>query len=128
MEIELITTKKQYREYLEEAKKLTLKDPPLNTPAGKKLSLLTLVIKDYEKKHFAPARKPTPIESIKFRMEQQGLRQVDLVPYIGSSGRVSEVLSGKRSLTLGMIKRLSRGLGIPADFLLSEEDEETKAA
>lgn len=63
---------------------------------------------------------PDPIEAIKFRMNQQGMKQVDLVPYIGNKSKVSEVLSGKRPLSLAMIRRLNEGLGIPAGVLLQE--------
>lgn len=60
-----------------------------------------------------------PIDAIKFRMEQQGLTQKDLEPFIGSSGRVSEVLNHKRGLSLPMVKRLHEGLNIPYESLLS---------
>jgi len=81
------------------------------------LEVLVLVIADYETKHCS-IMPPDPIEAVKFRMEQQGLKQVDLVPFIGSRSRVSEVLSGKRELSLSMRQRLHKGLGIPATSLL----------
>ncbi|MCI5143087.1 MAG: ImmA/IrrE family metallo-endopeptidase, partial [Candidatus Electrothrix sp. ATG1] len=64
---------------------------------------------------------PDAVSAIKFRMEQEGLQQKDLVPYIGSKSKVSEVLSGKRSLSLNMIRKLSTGLGITAEVLLQEQ-------
>jgi HTH-type transcriptional regulator/antitoxin HigA len=63
---------------------------------------------------------PDPVEAIRARMEQQHLRPADLEPFIGSSGRVSEVLNRRRQLTLPMIRRLERGLGIPARVLVQE--------
>ena len=65
-----------------------------------------------------PADSPSPIEAIKFRMEQAGLSISDMQPYIGSSNRVYEVMSGKRALSLAMIRRLHAGLHIPADVLI----------
>jgi len=76
-----------------------------------------LSLKAYEHKHF-PIGVVDPVEAIKFRMEQQGLTQKDLEPYIGSSGRVSEVLNHKRRLSLQMVKRLHDGLHIPYESLL----------
>ncbi len=81
------------------------------------MELLFLVIGDYEEKHF-PMDSPDPIEVIKFMMDQQGLKKKDLIPYIGSASKVTEVLNGARSLSLSMIRRLSEGLGIPADILI----------
>jgi HTH-type transcriptional regulator/antitoxin HigA len=83
------------------------------------LKILAVLAQDWEAAHFPPGP-PDPIEAIKFRMEQQGLKQADLVPYFGSRSKVSEVLSGKRPLSLAMIRRLHHGLGIPAKSLLRE--------
>ena len=96
-------------------------DPDRGTPEADELELLTLLIQDYESRQ-VPASLPDPIEAIKFRMEQQQLTQRDLIPYIGSRSKVSEVLSGKRTLTLSMIRALHRNLGIPANVLLQERD------
>ena len=78
-----------------------------------------MLIQGYESKRVS-ARPPDPLEAIRFRMEQQRLTQRDLVPFIGSRSKVSEILSGKRPLTLSMIRALHRGLGIPAESLLQE--------
>jgi HTH-type transcriptional regulator / antitoxin HigA len=83
---------------------------------------LALLVQDYEARNFAQAI-PDPIEAIRFRMEQQCLSQRDLVPYFGSRSKVSEVLSGKRPLTLTMIRALHKKLGIPARALLHDRDE-----
>ena len=88
-----------------------------NTPQGEELELLSLLVHDYEEKVF-PIDKPDPVVAIRFRMEQQGLKPGDLIPFLGSRSRVSEVLSGRRGLSLKMIRALVRGLGIPAEVLL----------
>ena len=87
------------------------------TPEGDLLDVLATLIEAYEIKRW-PMPAPSPIDAIEFRMEQQGLTRKDLEPMIGSRTRVSEVLSGKRGLSLAMIRRLSAGLGIPADVLI----------
>ena len=89
------------------------------TVEGDEFELWVTLVEIYEEKHF-PIDLPDPISAIRFRMEQAGLRQVDLVPYIGSRSRVSEVLNGKRKLSLSMIRRLHEGLGIPAEVLLHQ--------
>ena len=89
-----------------------------NTRSWRKEVLVTL-IEAYENKHHA-ITPPDPIEAIKFRMEQQNLNTRDLEAYIGSSGRVSEVLNRKRPLSLRMIKRLHDGLSIPYESLLAD--------
>ena len=81
--------------------------------------ILVTLIEAYENKHY-PINPPDPIAAIKFRMEQQGLTARDLEAYIGSSGRVSEVLNRKRPLSLRMIKRLHEGLHIPYESLLAD--------
>lgn len=89
------------------------------TPEADELEVLSILIEKYEDEHY-PIAPSDPIEAIKFRMEQQGLTQRDLEPYIGSSGRVSEVLNRKRKLSLNMIRRLHEGLKIPYESLLAE--------
>lgn len=88
-----------------------------DSPEGDKLDVLATLVERYEETHF-PIEAPDPIEAIKFIMEQQGLTRHDLEPYIGSRGRVSEVLTGKRGLSLDMIRGLRDALGIPADVLI----------
>jgi HTH-type transcriptional regulator/antitoxin HigA len=92
-------------------------DAKAGTSEGDELELLSLLVQAYEDKAF-PIDKPDPIAAIRFRMEQQGLEASDLVPLIGSRSRVSEVLSGRRSLSLRMIRALTDGLGISADVLI----------
>ncbi len=81
--------------------------------------ILVTLVEAYENRHY-PIGPADPIEAIKFRMEQQGLVAKDLEPYLGSSGRVSEVLNRQRPLSLRMIKRLHDGLKIPDESLLSQ--------
>lgn len=89
------------------------------TPKADERDVLVTLIEAYENKHY-PITPPDPVDAIKFRMEQQGLTPRDLEPYIGPSGRVSEVLNRKRPLSLRMIKQLHEGLRIPYESLLSD--------
>src|SRR6266576_7086378 len=95
-------------------------DPAPGSPVADELEVLAHLVEDYEKKNHDIGL-PSPLEAIRFRMEQQNLRPRDLVPYLGSASRVSEVLGGKRQLSVQMIRNLSQGLGIPAEVLLGEQ-------
>ncbi len=86
---------------------------------GDKLDVLATLIEVYETKHFA-IDVPDPISAIEFRMEQQGLNRGDLQSLIGPRGRVAEILSGKRDLSINMIRRLHESLGIPAEVLIKQ--------
>lgn len=88
-----------------------------DSPEGEELELLSLLVEKYEQENH-PMSAPNPIEAIKFRMEQMNLRQTDIAPLFGSKTRVSEVLHGKRPLTLRMITLLNRYLGIPLESLV----------
>ena len=104
-----------------EIEKLLASDPEPDSKEGEALKILALFVEDFEK-GTSLQLKPDPIDAILFRMEQQKLSQRDLVPFIGSRSKVSEVLSRKRQLTLSMIRALHNGLGIPADSLIREQD------
>ncbi len=119
--IKVIKTEQDYQEALKLVEELMSRDPNPDSTEGEQLSLLSALIEDYEAKTF-PEVLPDPIEAIKFRMEQSGLKPTDLVPYIGSRSRVSEILSGKRQLTLDMVRALSDGLGIPAKVLIRKPE------
>ncbi len=93
-----------------------------NSSVGEELELLSLLVEKYEQQHY-PIKPPTPIGAIKFRMEQMNLKQVDIAPLLGGKTRVSEVLHGKRPLTLKMIILLNRYLGIPLESLVSGNTE-----
>lgn len=88
------------------------------TPEADEMEVLATLVESYENRHY-PIGPADPVDAIKFRMDQQGLAAKDLEPFIGSSGRVSEVLNRKRSLSLRMVQRLHHGLKIPYDSLLS---------
>lgn len=94
-------------------------DAELNTPEGDELEVLITLVHAYEEEHFK-IEAPDPIEAIKFRMEQQGMTDRDLVPFLGQRGRVSEILNKKRGLSLNMIRKLHEGLNIPFDSLMSK--------
>lgn len=89
----------------------------LGTEESDELEVLATLVDAYETRHF-PIDTPDPIAMIRFQMEQQGMTRKDLEPLIGSRARVSEVLNGKRALTLPMIRRLHLGLRIPVDLLV----------
>ena len=97
----------------------SLLDATPNSDAFDELEVLATLVDNYETKHYA-IDTPDPIEAIKFRMEQEGLIQNDLVPLFGNKSRVSEVLNKKRKLTLDMIRNLNRQLNIPFENLLGE--------
>ena len=109
----------QYHKYLEEINNLIDQDPDPSTPEGERIFFLSSVIKEYESKKFF-FKKPTVIEAIFFRMEEQNLKKKDLVPYMGSKRKVSDILSGKSNLTVSMIRDLNHFLGIPLDVLVQE--------
>lgn len=113
----VIKTTKDYERALARVEDLFASKP--NTPEGDELELWLLLVETYENKIF-PISLPDPIEAIRFRMEQADLKQKDLIPLLGSKGKVSEVLSGKRELSLTMIRKLVNELGIPASVLLQE--------
>jgi HTH-type transcriptional regulator / antitoxin HigA len=96
-----------------------LMDAQPGTSEGDRLDVLVTLVEAYEARHWE-IDLPDPVEAIRIRMEDKNLRQVDLVPMIGSRGRVSEVLSRKRDLTLPMIRRLAKGLDLGADVLIQE--------
>ena len=117
IDVKLIKTPEEHEKVLKRIEELFDAEP--DTPEGDELELLVTLLELYEKEKY-PIFSPDPISAIKFRMEQQGLKNKDLIPYIGSKSKVSEVLSGKRALSLNMIRKLNEGLGIPAEVLIQE--------
>jgi len=124
--IKFIKTESDYKEALDLIKVLLSHDPDPNSDEGEQLSLLSTLVQDYEARSL-PESLPSPIDAIKFRMEQADLKPADLIPYIGSRGRVSEILSGKRPLTLEMVRALEVGLGIPAKVLIRKPEIESNS-
>jgi HTH-type transcriptional regulator/antitoxin HigA len=115
MEIKPIRTKADYRSALKTIEDLMT--ARRDTPEGERLDVLATLVEAYERKHY-PLDAPDPVAAIKFEMERKGLVARDLEPMIGRSNRVYEVLNRKRPLTLQMIWKLHRGLGIPAESLI----------
>ena len=115
MDIRPIKSEADYEQAL--ARIATLMDAERDTDAGDELDVLTTLVEAYEAQHF-PIEAADPVEAILFRMEQQGLSRKDLEPYLGSRQRVSEVLNRRRALSLGMIRRLHKELGIPLENLI----------
>jgi len=119
MNIKPIRTKADYRASLKAIESLMHARP--KTPEGERLDVLVTLVESYEREHF-PLDLPSPVEAIKFVMDQRGLTIKDLEPMIGRSNRVYEILNNKRPLTLKMIWRLHLGLGIPAASLIRPPD------
>jgi HTH-type transcriptional regulator / antitoxin HigA len=117
MDIRPIRTEAERAAALEEIAALMASDPEPGTPEGDKLDILATLFQAYEGTHF-PIEAADPVEAIKFRMDQQGLTVHDLVPMIGRLNRVQEVLARRRPLTMPMVWRLHRELGIPAESLI----------
>ncbi|MCP4360102.1 MAG: transcriptional regulator [Chloroflexi bacterium] len=115
MDIRPIRTEADHDIALKEIERLW--DAPYGSPEGDKLDILVTLVEAYEEKHY-PILPPDPIEAIIHYMESQNLSRHDLEPYIGSRGRVSEVLNRRRTLSLNMIRKLQNGLGISADILV----------
>ena len=116
MEIRPIKSEADYRSALAEIE--TLMASAADTPAGERLDVLVTLVEAYEARHF-PLDLPDPVEAIRYAMDQKGLSVRDLEPMIGRSNRVYEVLNRKRPLTLRMVWRLHKGLGIPAECLIA---------
>lgn len=120
MKTKILKTEQEYNEACERIYTLinsTDKAIEPNSPEGEEIELLSLLVEKYEQEHY-PVEAPNPIEAIKFRMEQMNLKQSDVAPLFGGKTRVSEVLHGKRPLTLKMITLLNRYLGIPLESLV----------
>lgn len=117
MQLRPIRTKREYETALKEAEKLW--NARKGTPEADRLVVLVLLIEAYEREHL-PIPAPDPIELLLHVMEARGLERKDLEPFIGSRARVAEVLNRVRPLTIDMIRRLSSGLGLPADVLIKD--------
>jgi HTH-type transcriptional regulator/antitoxin HigA len=117
MDIHPIKTDRDYRRALKAVE--SLMDARPNTPDGDRLDVLATLVDAWERRHH-PIDPPDPVAAIHFAMEQRGLSRADLEEYLGSRARVAEILNRKRSLTLPMIRRLHKGLGIPAEVLIGD--------
>jgi HTH-type transcriptional regulator/antitoxin HigA len=121
-ELRPIRNEKEYAEVLAEVSAFVDNEPKRGTKDADRFELLLMLVEAYEAKHYSIAP-PDPIEVIKYRMEQAGLKPKDLQPMIGGLNRVYEILNRKRPLTLKMIWKLHSMLGIPADSLIQQDDE-----
>ena len=117
MKPKIIKTEAEHAEAMARVEEIF--DAKPGTPEGDELELLTMLVEQYENEAF-PIDLPDPVAAIRFRMEQQGLKNKDVVRFFGSASKVSEVLSGQRSLSLTMIRNLADGLKIPAEVLIGK--------
>ena len=117
MHIKPIKTEADHRAALARIDELWEAEP--NSPEGDELEVLVTLVDAYEETHF-PIDVPDPIEAIRFRMEQQGLEDKDLIAFLGQRSRVTEVMNRKRGLSITMIRKLHDGLKIPLECLVKE--------
>jgi len=117
MNIKPIKTESDYKKAIERLE--VIFDAEKGTKEGDELEILSILIEKYEADNF-PIEMPDPIEAIKFRMEQLGIKQKDLAEIVGFKSRVSEILNKKRKLTVEMIRNLSQKLNIPSDVLIQK--------
>jgi HTH-type transcriptional regulator / antitoxin HigA len=115
--IKPIKNNQQYELALGRIYTLMQSDIKANTPESDELEILSVLVKEYEHTHF-PMPKPNPLEAIKFRLEQKGMSENKLTEILGNRSRKSEILSGKRKLSLAMIRKLNEVLNIPAEVLI----------
>lgn len=118
MEIKPIRSEIDYQAALKEIERLIESQP--GTPEGDRMDVLVTLVEAYEARHFPIPEPDDPVQVLEYYMESRGLTRSDLIAYLGSKERVSEVLNRKRGLSLQMIQRLHAGLGIPADLLVGK--------
>ena len=118
MKLKPIRTNQEYENYLDWVDKQFEKKVKRNSPDGENLQVVLLLIKEFEDKNY-PVPTPDPIDAIKLKMEEMGVKSKDLVGKIGSKGYISSILSKKKPLTLELARIFHRELGIPAEVLLS---------
>jgi len=118
MKLKPIKSKKEYESFLEWVDKQFDKKVKPNSPDGEVLQVALLLIKQYEDKNY-PIPTPDPLQAIRMKMEEKGIKNKDLVGKIGTKGYISAILSGKKPLTLELAKVFHRELGVPATVLLS---------
>jgi HTH-type transcriptional regulator/antitoxin HigA len=120
MEIKPIRSEADYQAALKEIERLIESQP--GTPKGDLMDVLVTLVEAYEAKNFPIPEPDDPVQVLEYYMESRGLSRSDLIAFLGSKERVSEVLNRKRRLSLLMIQRLHAGLGIPADLLVGKQD------
>ncbi len=125
VEIKPIRTESDYQATLKEIENLMEAQP--GTPKGDRLEVLVTLAEAYEAKQYPIPEPNDPVAVLEYYMETRGLTRADLIPYLGSKERVSEVLNRKRGLSLEMIRRLHAGLGIPADLIMGKPSHKAPA-
>lgn len=125
MDIQPIRSEADYQAALKEIDRLTDSRP--GTSDGDRIEVLATLVEAYETKHFPIPDPDDPVEVLEYYMESRGLSRSDLIAYLGSKERVSEVLNRKRGLSLEMIRRLHNGLGIPTDLILGRNSRPKRA-
>ena len=121
MNIKILKTEIEYEAALKQIDSLMDAEP--GSVEEEELELLSILVEKYEHENF-PIDLPDPVEAILFRMEQEGLSRKDMINYMGSQSKVSEVFNYKRPLSLSMIRKLSDGLNIPAEVLIQKPESE----
>jgi len=124
VKLKVLKNEKEHKKALEQVEALW--DAPKGSAKSEELELWAALIEEYEDKHH-PIEAPDPIEAVKFRMEQMGLKPSDLAKFLGGRGRVSEVLNRKRPLSVNMMRSLYQNLHIPAESLLAEPQAKYRA-
>ncbi len=119
MDIKPIRSESDYEAALKEIESLLDSQP--GSPEADRMDILVTLVEAYEAKHFPIPNPDDPVEVLEYYIESRGLSRSDLLPYLGSKERVSEILNRKRGLSLEMIRRLHAGLGIPADLLVGKQ-------
>jgi len=115
--VRLIKNEQQYEETLMRVYALLQKDLKPDSKESDELEILSILVKEYENEHY-PVAQPNPLEAIRFRLEQMNMSEADLSEILGARSRKSEILSGKRKLSLSMIRKLKEKLNIPAEVLI----------
>ena len=116
MNLKPIKNDEQYYKALERLAEIF--DAPINSQEGDEAEILSILIENFENEHF-PIEAPDPLEAIRIRMEEMDLKEKDLIPFIGSKSKTSEVLNRKQKLTLEMIRKLTEKLSISANVLIT---------
>ena len=124
MEIKPIRSETDYEAALKEIETLVTSQP--GTPEGDRMDVLVTLVQAYEASHYPIPEPNDPVGVLEYYMESRGLSRADLLPYLGSKERVSEILNRKRGLSLQMIRRLHAGLGIPADLLVGKHETSSR--
>ncbi len=123
MEVKPIHDEADHQAALKEIEKLINSQP--GTPEGDRMDVLVTLVEAYEARNFPIPEPDDPVQVLEYYIESRGFSRRDLLPFLGSKERVSEILNRKRGLSLEMVRRLHTGLGIPADLLIGKKAHRT---